>query len=60
MSFAETSIYYDSVPVFESEDAVLYGKTVTQLALTDAWISPNTLYGKHWKKSASMLSLIHI
>lgn len=60
MSFAETSIYYDSVPVFESEDAVLYGTPVTQLALTEAWISPNTLYGKHWKKSASMREkLVH-
>jgi len=59
-NYAETNIYYDSEPVFTSEDAVDYGPAVTQLALQNAWISPNYLYGKHWKKSKEMRDqLVH-
>jgi hypothetical protein len=54
MNFAETHIYYDSEPVFESEDAPQYGEFVTTVALSNAWVSPNYLYGKHWRKSQQM------
>ena len=49
-SYAETSIYYDDEPVFESEDPAIYGTKVASLVIKSGWLSPNYVYGRHWAR----------